>query len=178
MKEVELKFLLNTNKDNFIKNCDKFYEKLMPRTQETTTMYDNKEEFMLKSNGRLRVRTGYKNYLSYKKPLTRKGIKKEIEFETEIKNAKEATFILKEIAYFPVSAYTRYRTIWKKGNVKIFLDEFSFGKFVEIEGNRKDIIKIAGQVGFHMKDNITKSYDGIYKEICIKKGIKPKAFIK
>lgn len=179
MKEIELKFLLNNeDRNKFIKNCDKFYEKATLRTKETTIMYDNKEEFMLKSDGRLRVRTGHKNYLSYKKPFTRKGIKEEIEFETEINDTQQTIFILKEIGYYPVSGYTRYRTIWKKNKEKIFLDEFSFGRFVEIEGSKTGIKKIANMLDFDIKKNITKSYDGIYKEYCQAKNIKVKAFFK
>lgn len=179
MKEIELKFLLNPiDKNKFIENCDKFYKKAMPRTRETTVMYDNKEEFMLKSDGRLRVRTNRKSYLSYKKPLTRKGIKEETEFETEIDNTQQITFILKEIGYYPVSGYARHRTIWKRNNIKIFLDEFSFGDFIEIEGGKIEIKKLASMLGFDIKNNITKSYDGMYREYCQDKNIKIKAFFK
>lgn len=178
MKEIELKFEAENDANEFIKTCDKLYVKIMPRTQETTTMYDNKEEFMLKSDSRLRMRTGYKNYLSYKKPITRRGIKEEIEFETEIKDDKQTALILGAIGYQPVSAYTRYRTIWEKNNVKIFLDEFSFGKFVEIEGDKIAIKKMANLLGFDLKNNITNSYDGIYEEYCRKNNIEIKKFFR
>lgn len=177
MKEIELKFKLKEN-PKFFHNRLKAFLKLQKRTKETTIMYDNKSRFMQKSDGRLRIRTGYANSLSYKKPITRNGIKEEIEFETEIGDANETELIIKELGYNKVSGYTRNRTIWKVNNVKVFLDEFSFGNYIEIEGSEKDIIKIASRLGFKMEDNITKSYDGIYKEICEKKGIKPKAFIK
>ena len=179
MKEIELKLYLDKkNKEKFIDNCNKSFTLVMPRTQESTIMYDNKEEFMLKSDGRLRVRTGHKNSLSYKKPITRKGIKEEIEFETEVEDVKQTELILKEVGYFPVSGYARYRTIWKKNNIKIFLDEFSFGDFVEVEGGKVEIKKIAGSLGFDIKNNITKSYDGMYKEYCKMKGIQEKPFFK
>ena len=79
MTEIELKIKINKKQAEFIR--EKLRTPIMPRTWETTTMYDNKDQEMIITDGRLRIRTGWKNSVSYKKPLTREGIKKEIEFE-------------------------------------------------------------------------------------------------
>ena len=176
MIEIELKFkLIGTLKD--------FREKMIghyvvqPRTLETTMMYDNKELLMQKTDGRLRIRSGQIRTLSYKKPLTRKGIKQEIEYEVDVSSISQTKLILNSIGFQKVSGYTRHRTIWRIKGSKVFLDEFSFGNFVEIEGSKKEIKEIAKELWFDLKSNITKSYDGIYNEMCLEKGIKPKLFI-
>jgi predicted adenylyl cyclase CyaB len=163
---------------DFTKLLGSSWKQVQPRTLETTSMYDNAEQFMIVSDGRLRIRTGHKSSLSYKRPVTRDGIKVEIEYESEIEDPEQVELILKEIGYEKVSSYARFRTIWQTEKVKIFLDEFSFGNFIEIEGEREDILTVATEMGFDLTKNITRSYDGIYKDICKEKGIVPSPHIK
>jgi len=172
--EIELKFKLD-NMAEFRAAIDKIGARIFHlRVLETTTMYDNPSKFMIESDGRLRIRTaGHINSLSYKRPVTRNGIKVEIEYESEIENPEQVAFVLKELGYTPVSSYQRHRTIWELGGVKVFLDEFSFGNYVEIEGEKEPIKKLAVKLGFDLNANITRSYDGIYKDLCLSKGITP-----
>lgn len=176
--ETELKFQLTIPTGQFLKKINQLGMEIQPRGQEMTAMYDNQEQFMLISDGRLRIRTGYKSYFSYKRPLTRNGIKVEIEYESEIDSPQQLELILKEIGYEKVTSYTRFRTIWQMKKVKVYLDEFSFGNYVEIEGKKREILKIAEELEFDINKNITQSYDGIYKEICKKRGLIPSPHIK
>ena len=61
---------------------------------------------------------------------------------------------------------------------KDFFGWVFFSNYLEIEGEEEDILFIAKELGFDLADNITKSYDGIYKEICKEKGVVPNPHIK
>ena len=180
MIEKELKFKILKKDINKFKALIKEFggALIMQRSLEETTMYDNPSGVLKAEDARLRLRGGAVNSISYKRVLSREKIKQEIEFESEVENLLELEKILNECGFSKKSGYQRYRTIWKIGEVKIFLDEFSFGSYVEIEGKAKEITKMAGKLNFNIEENLTGSYDGIYKDICKIKKIKPQTFFK
>jgi predicted adenylyl cyclase CyaB len=180
MIEKELKFKISEGAIGTFKRKVKRLDgvELMPRTFETTSMYDDLSGLLQAQDARLRLRNGYKSSISYKRPISRRGVKREIEFETVVLDCGEMKKILQSLGFRLASSYGRHRTIWKVGHVKIFLDEFSFGTYVEIEGSILGIQKIAKELDFSLKNNLTGSYDGIYKSICEERGIKPKSHFK
>jgi len=167
MVEIELKFFLNKKQKEFLLDL------LGPsraRVYEKTTMYDNRESLMQTTDGRIRLRrSGNKFELSYKRPITREGIKKEIEYETEVSDIEQMEKILKEMGFEPTTSYERYRTTIKKANAKITIDEYPFATFIEIEGNEKVITKLANDLG--LKNNITKSCDTLFAEWRLSKNL-------
>ena len=54
--------------------------------------------------------------------------------------------------------------------MKITIDSFPFGDYLEVEGDLNNIQEFAKEFGFDMKENITKSCDDIYAELQIKEG--------
>lgn len=178
MIETELKFKLNGGQLSSIKKLLKEKGKVLrKRVKEETTMYDNPEKIMLITDGRVRVRTWGENAIfSYKKPITRKKIKQEIELETEVSDAQTLIKILKKMNFQAVSGYWRYRSIWQFQQCHVFLDQFSFGNYLEIEGSIKKVQRVARVLGLCMNDNLTGSYDGIYKKICQKRKTRPLTF--
>ena len=53
------------------------------------------------------------------------------------------------------------------------LDETPIGNFIELEGPRRWIDKVARQFGYTRADYITASYAVLYFEHCRKRGIRP-----
>lgn len=173
--EIELKFE--------VKNYNKMVNKILSLGQfvssarEETIMYDNSEKDLFKRDERLRLRKiiNLKNgkescECSYKKPKTREYIKVEEEYEVMISSFGEMRTILAKIGFNEVSSYQRIRDTFKIDGVKITLDSFPFGDFLEIEGDIEKIKNIANSLGFKLDDNITESCDDIYARLRIAEG--------
>ncbi|MCL4392671.1 class IV adenylate cyclase [Patescibacteria group bacterium] len=177
--EIELKFEINkSNIDSFNKKLQNLGFTLEKRVHEISVMYDNPSKIMQITDGRIRLRkSGEKTILTYKKPLSRKGIKREIEYEVEVSDFNIMEKILKMMEFTKTTSYERYRTYFHKNNVEVMIDEFPYGVFIEIEGNENNIIKISNDLGFNMKNNLTDSCDTIYTKRCIEKGIEPSKHI-
>lgn len=168
MEEIELKFTIPKNKiASLIKTLKR--KNFIPkgRVYEKTVMYDNPQSLMKTTDGRMRLRiSGKKCEFSYKKPITREGIKKELEYETEISNFDQAQKILEMMEFTPTTSYERYRTILKSKNnqIKITIDEFPFENFIEIEGKEGKIKKIAQELSFPIEENLTDSCDTLFQK--------------
>lgn len=168
MIEIEFKFEIDR------KQIKRLRDKLIllgfikgKRVYEKTVMYDNPSRIMQVTDGRVRLRqTGDESEFSYKKPLTREGIKKEIEYEVVVSDFETTEKILEKLDFSPVSSYERFRTTMfdKKMIVKVTLDEFPFANFLEIEGPEKEITALVQVLGFSIKDNTTMSCDSLFQE--------------
>ena len=173
MTEIELKYEVHYNTmEKVLDKAKKLGFDIGKRLYEKTVMYDNPAGLMQVTDGRVRLRqTGDEVELSYKKPITRNGIKEEIEHETKVGNFKIIEKILKKMEFFGVSSYERYRTTIKDGKVKVTLDEFPFANFIEIEGNKKNILETSKKLGLDKINNITQSCDSLFQEWRAKKGL-------
>ncbi len=171
--EIELKFEINKDKiDLFNKKLQSIGFVLSKRVYELSVMYDNPSQIMQTTDGRIRLRkSGEKTILTYKKPISRKGIKKEIEYEVEVSDFNTTEKILKMMEFTKTTSYERYRTYFHKNHIEVMIDEFPYGTFVEIEGEEKHIVTLSKDLGFDMGDNLTDSCDTIYTKRCIEKGI-------
>lgn len=167
MVEIELKFKIENPFEIIrkLRNIGFFMDFGFQEYQETT-MYDNDEKIMEKKDGRLRVRNrnDIETKVSYKKPITRKGIKKETEIEMTICDKNKFERILKEMGFKPVSSYEKYRTTLRREEVKADIDEYPFATYLEIEGSEEEIKKVAKELGLDMKDNLTESCDNLFAE--------------
>ena len=177
--EVELKFEINKSEIvSFNKKLKNLGFILSKRVYELNVMYDNPSQIMQTTDGRIRLRkSGGDAILTYKKPLSRKGIKKEIEYETKVSNFDIMEKILKMMEFTKTTSYERYRSYFHKNDIEVMIDEFPYGVFVEIEGNERVIIGVSNDLGFNIKDNLTDSCDTIYTKRCIEKGIEPSKHI-
>mgnify|MGYP001602774502 FL=1 len=181
MVEIELKFLIGKDNLTDLLKCLEKQSFVISKTRihELSVMYDNSDGLMQKTDGRIRVRqSGDKVELAYKKPISRKGIKKEIEYEVVISDLGDLQAILREMKFEPVSSYERYRTEYVLSNVKIALDEYPFASFIEIEGTESDIINVAKKLNFKLTDNLTDSCDTLFTKWREQKGLSPKPHMK
>jgi len=170
--EIELKFEV-TNYAEIVANLLKL-AKFVNSSYEITMMYDQGKK-LFEKDARLRLRKISKlnseeesTELSYKKPITREGIKIEEEYESEVSNFEEIKKILENLGFSLVSSYERIRDTFYYEKIKITLDSFPFGDYIEFEGEIEQIKRISKECGFNLKENITKSCDDIYAELCLK----------
>ncbi|MFH1643746.1 MAG: class IV adenylate cyclase [bacterium] len=179
MVEKELKFKIQ-DINKLLDKLDNLGAKKEKRVFERTVMFDNSSGIMKVTDGRLRLRTkieenGTKGaQLSYKKPLTRKGIKQEIDIVVDIGDPQKIEKILYYADYKPVSSYERFRTIYYLYDAEISIDEFPFGNYIEVEAdNLEKLRELATKLDFSMEKNITLSYDTLYYNQRISEGKEP-----
>ncbi len=175
--EIELKF--NVGDYNGLVRNIKSMAEYKGSAKELTVMYDNPERTLHKNDARLRIRKivdiksdQERCELSYKKPKLKEGVKIEDENEVEVSSFNELESILKKLGYSAVSSYERIRDTFMADGCKITVDSFSFGDFLEIEGDMVKIKTLAIALGFSLEKNITKPYDDIYADACKLKGEK------
>jgi len=164
--EVELKFKIKKSDVNHLRSQLQKLALFQSSTFEITVMFDNKEMVLNKIDARLRLRLSrnliddsQSAELSYKRPRTRGEVKVEEEIETRIESYNETYSLLKKIGFYPVSSYERFRETYKYNGSVLTLDTFPLGIYLEIEGERKKITKIAQKLGFNLKNNLTESCD-------------------
>jgi predicted adenylyl cyclase CyaB len=141
------------------------------RYTEKNTLYDFSSQALYRRRSALRLRTaGRKTFLAFKgAPHKSRRFKVRDEFETEVKNEKQTQKILHALGLSPVFSYQKSRTVYRKGRLKICLDETAAGNFCELEGERNEIIKFAKTLGFARADLIKLDY----VQLLEKKGKKP-----
>lgn len=130
------------------------------RCLETNTLYDFSSRSLYQKKHALRVRKiNKKTFLTFKgHPQRSRKFKIREEFETEVKNEKQLKHILKSIGLLPSFHYKKYRAVFRHKRLKICLDETSIGNFLELEGERGEIVKTARELGYSKKEFIKKDY--------------------
>lgn len=174
MIEIELKYVVD--------NLGKLQKRLIAmgammskdRRFELSVMYDNAAGLMQETDGRIRVRqSGNQIEFCYKKPLTREGIKQEIEHEVTVSALEPLIDILTAMDYHSTTSYERYRTELRYRDVKVTLDEYPFAHYIEFEGQERDITQLAIELGFSQEKNLTASCDTLFTEWRKDRGLPP-----
>ncbi|MDP2914570.1 MAG: class IV adenylate cyclase [Candidatus Aminicenantes bacterium] len=135
------------------------------RYRETNTLYDFRDGALYGKQQALRLRTiGRKAYLTFKgTPQKSRRFKVREEFETEVKNGRQLRLVLKALGLVPVVSYEKQRTVFKKGRLKICLDETAVGSFIEFEGDREKIVRFAKLLKIPRNDWIKLDYIQLLK---------------
>lgn len=136
------------------------------RLYEENTLYDLPSGDLYKKRQALRLRRMNKKiFLTFKgAPQKSRKFKIREEFETAVKNEKQLRKILKSLGFIPVFSYQKYRTVYRKKHLKICLDEISIGNFLELEGERNEIVRFAKALGFSKKEFIKLDYIQLMKK--------------
>lgn len=136
------------------------------RFLEENTLYDFPSQLLTKKRQALRLRKiNKKAFLGFKDiPQKSRKFKIREEFETEVKNERQLKKILKSLGLAPTFQYRKYRRVFRKRRLKICLDETPIGNFLELEGEREDIVKMAKALGFSKKEFIKSDYVQLMEE--------------
>lgn len=130
------------------------------RHVETNVLFDFASGSLRESGRTLRLRTaGRRATLTFKgEPQRSRSFKVRQEFETQVRDPKEARRILKALGLRETFSYRKHRTVLRKSRLTICLDETAAGNFIELEGERHEITRFARSLGFERADFITRSY--------------------
>lgn len=115
----------------------------------------------------LRTRqAGERNLLALKKPpprdSTKYKVREEIEFEfSDFAGMKE---VLGCLGFDPYFIYQKYRSVYRKGSIRVMVDETPIGDFIEIEGNPRGIDQVARGLGFSPEQYIRSNYLALFRQ--------------
>ena len=177
-KEIELKFRIE--KPSLIR--EKLKEvgaKFIGKAFEKTVKFDTKNDNLKRGGKFLRVRTGFKNTITFKRKIGTgdKKFKEREEIEFEISDPEKMKIILENLGFTKKWIMEKYREKWQWGSAEIVIDKLPLGNFIEIEGNKKVIEKTAKVLGLNLKEGITATYWELWENYRRKRGIKDKNII-
>ena len=106
--------------------------------------------------------------------------KSRLELESEVQNAGAMRSIFQALGFKPVFRYQKYRTHYapnhagtRSARFEVALDETTIGNYLEIEGSRTAIDRVARKLGYSRENYVTASYGALYLEDCRNKNIPP-----
>lgn len=165
--EIEIKFkILNSSQLDKIKEVlDSICDKKLDRVFEKTIRFDTKDMFLEKHNKFIRVRSGYKNSITFKKKIVTSYFKEREETEFEIEDIEKMTKILNELGFDNNLIMEKYRQKWIVGDLEIVIDELPFGIFIEIEGEKEDITKMIEKLDLKSSESSNLTYWDIWDKL-------------
>lgn len=169
MKEIEAKFEVG-DLDEIRKRLEKLGGKLEWGGMEKNLYFDYPDGRLKENSAILRVREwrGHSSSVTFKGGVgssDKDGIKIRKELQTDVDSARILVRIFRELGLVVRRAYKKRREHWRLKKVYVELDTLKGRKFVEIEGDKSEIKKIAEKLGLDWKDITTESYiDIVTKE--------------
>src|SRR5512137_2631280 len=136
------------------------------RHLEKNVLYDLPSGALRGARRALRLRTtGKRATLTFKgEPQKSRSFKVREEYETQVREPKEARKILKALGLKETFSYGKHRTVLRKSRLTLCVDETPVGNFIELEGERHEITRFARALGFGRADFITRSYVGMIRD--------------
>ena len=137
------------------------------RTPEENTLFDLRSHVLTSKKCALRLRrAGRKVFLTFKgAPQKSRRFKVREEHETEVRDEKALRRILRGLGFVTVFRYEKSRTLFRKGRLRIALDETPAGVYCEFEGEKSDIVRYARTLGFTSADMIKQDYIQILQRL-------------
>jgi adenylate cyclase class 2 len=164
--EIEVKIRIE-NPDAVLKTLEKAGAVLhRNRHLEENVLFDLPDHSLLHKQSALRLRTsGKRSCLTFKGPVQKsRRFKIREEFETEVKNPKQTAKILRALGYRETFRYSKHRTVFRTKKLTVCLDETAVGSFLELEGDRSDIVRFARALGVSTQEFIQTDYISMLKE--------------
>ena len=175
-QEIELKFRLK-NPKTFHKKLKEKKAKFLGKTFERTVRFDTPQGKLEKEGKFLRVRTGFKRTLTFKRKIEDKEFRAREEIELEISSPQKMIDILKNLGLTRILIMEKYREKWQFQKTEIVIDKLPMGNYIEIEGEKDSIKKAIKVLGLNFKDKITKTYWDLWREFARKKEIRDKNIV-
>jgi adenylate cyclase class 2 len=155
---------------------------IQPRHFESNALYDFQDLRLWKAHCLLRLRQEGERWLVTFKgtPLESRDYKIRREIESVVKDGPAFREILEALGLHEAFRYEKYRTVYsppagpQRGVLRLFLfDETPIGDYLELEGPKRWIDKVASGLGFRRQEYITASYSSLYRQKCQERGEKP-----
>lgn len=95
------------------------------------------------------------------------------EDETDVADAEATSAILAALGFAPALRYEKFREMWSFMGCEVCLDTLPFGRFVEIEGEERDILACAAALGLDMVKASRKTYHELNRQWRLRNGLGP-----
>ncbi len=138
--EMEKKYRLTPEqRDYIIEGLKEYGAEFVGTASEVNIIYGGHD--LRSRRAALRVRkTDERTMMTFKQRMEDElGVKRQIEYETEVSNAEETEKIIESLGFWPGLIYEKHRKTWRIKNTEVVIDELPFGLFMEIEGKFSDI---------------------------------------
>ena len=141
--EIEKKFrLTKAQRDQVRKRLTQIGARCERNDFEENTLYSGDSIDFARSVLRLR-RVNRTAILTFKERLpSTSDIKRQLEDETEVRDADAMNAILNALGFTPSLVYEKRRERWRLGEAEVVIDELPFGVFMEIEADESDVREI------------------------------------
>jgi len=155
---------------------------LKARHFESNVLLDFRGAHLRKSRCLLRLRAARgQGVLTFKGAPIRSGrYKVRPEIETEVADGDRMRQIFEHLGLREAFRYEKYRTILaptlpagSKPKAELVYDETPIGDYIELEGPKRWIDRVAKQLGYNRNDYISRSYAALYLSRCRERRIKP-----
>ena len=127
---------------------------------ETNIRFDNKNKSLFKNKSLLRLRKDAKTTLTFKSrpPVKDNRFKIMKELEVEVGDFSIAGQILESLGFIEEQIYEKWRETLTTGNTCFCIDKMPYGDFLEIEGQKEEIIKYSFLLGLDWGERILLNY--------------------
>jgi adenylate cyclase, class 2 len=155
------------------------FKPAVKRHFERNSLLDFPDRRLRKEGCLLRLRyAGGRSLLTFKGRRVRSGrFKVRPEIETRLTDGALVLDILERLGLRVAFRYEKYRTIFHRatdpGDTEIAYDETPIGTYLELEGPRRWIDRVAGELSYRPTDYITASYGRLYLWWCEAHGRTP-----
>jgi adenylate cyclase class 2 len=187
-REIEIKLRV-TNLAALVADLRHIGVRSHGRVFESNTLYDTEQSDFRTRGCLLRLRTevpapsrlarggAHDAVITWKAPVqsaTRSRYKQKLEQEVPVTRASRWPQFLAVLGLRATFRYEKYRTAYHFGALHIDLDETPVGVFLELEGNPRDIDRVAQRLGFGPRDYSRVTYWDIYASECRRLGRVPR----
>ncbi len=142
------------------------------RVFEANTLYDRNEELSHRLSV-LRLRQDKRSRLTYKEPV--KGSDPEFkivrELEVEVSDIQQMEQILESLGFLVIRKYEKWRETFRIGETILLLDTTPIGVFLELEGRRRDILKLVPMLNMDWKKRIILNYMQMFEIVKEQEGL-------
>jgi len=161
--EIEVKFFL-ADMEVVRNQIKQFGAESEGRVFETNICFENAAQDLRVTKSLLRLRKDNKTTLTYKTKPDRpdNDFKVLTELEVAISDFDTMVDILKVLGYHQDQVYEKYRETFTLGSTNVCLDSMPFGNFLEIEGQKKDILQLARQLDMPWQNRILWNYRSMF----------------
>jgi len=161
--EIEVKFYLSDM--SFIRNCIiGLGAESKGRVFETNIRFEDTDKNLARNKSLLRLRKDTRTTLTFKsEPLIKDDQYKVLrELEVEISSFSIMKLILESLGFYEEQRYEKHRETFVLKDATLCLDAMPYGHFLEIEGSKRQIKKLASQIGLPWDKRIVLNYLAIF----------------
>jgi len=137
------------------------------RAFETNVRFDDADNSLIQKKSLLRLRQDKKIILTFKSETPFKDDQFKIlrELEVEVSDFITTKHILESLGFREEQVYEKWRETFVLHSANLCLDTMPYGNFIEIEGQKEDIKKLASQIGLKWEKRILLNYLAIFDVI-------------